>query len=97
MDVVQDAEHRDDSTTLTWSPGPVIFGEQWPPSSEGAIRVLLADDDEGFLEHLRALIDHQRELSVVGTATDGLAAIGSSTSWPRTQRCSTSTCRSSTA
>ena len=43
--------------------------------SEGAIRVLLADDDEGFLEHLRALIDHQRELSVVGTATDGLAAI----------------------
>ena len=43
--------------------------------SEGAIRVLLADDDEGFLEHLRALIERQRELSVVGTATDGLAAI----------------------
>ena len=42
--------------------------------SEGAIRVLLADDDEGFLEHLRALIERQRELSVVGTATDGLAA-----------------------
>ena len=43
--------------------------------SEGAIRVLLADDDEGFLEHLRARIERQRELSVVGTATDGLAAI----------------------
>jgi two-component system, NarL family, nitrate/nitrite response regulator NarL len=43
--------------------------------SEGAIRVLLADDDEGFLEHLRTLIERQQELSVVGTATDGLAAI----------------------
>jgi DNA-binding NarL/FixJ family response regulator len=44
-------------------------------TSEGAIRVLLADDDEVFLEHLRALIERQRELTVVGTATDGLAAI----------------------
>jgi DNA-binding NarL/FixJ family response regulator len=43
--------------------------------SEGAIRVLLADDDEGFLVSLRALIEHQHDLSVVGTATDGLAAI----------------------
>ena len=40
-----------------------------------AIRVLLADDDETFLEHLSALIGDQRELSVVGTATNGLAAI----------------------
>ena len=45
------------------------------PGSEGTIRVLLADDDEGYLESLRELIDGQRELSVVGTATDGLAAI----------------------
>jgi DNA-binding NarL/FixJ family response regulator len=44
-------------------------------NSEGAIRVLLADDDEGYLEHLRSLIESQRELSVVGTATNGLAAI----------------------
>jgi DNA-binding NarL/FixJ family response regulator len=43
--------------------------------SEGAIRVLLADDDETYLEHLRSLIESQRELSVVGTATNGLAAI----------------------
>jgi two-component system, NarL family, nitrate/nitrite response regulator NarL len=43
--------------------------------SEGTIRVLLADDDEAFLDHLRALIERQRELSVVGTATNGLAAI----------------------
>lgn len=37
--------------------------------------MLLADDDEAFLDHLCALIERQRELSVVGTATDGLAAI----------------------
>jgi DNA-binding NarL/FixJ family response regulator len=43
--------------------------------SEGTIRVLLADDDERFLDSLRELIERQRELSVVGTATDGLAAI----------------------
>jgi DNA-binding NarL/FixJ family response regulator len=44
-------------------------------ASEGTIRVLLADDDEDFLVSLQELIDEQRELSVVGTATDGLAAI----------------------
>jgi DNA-binding NarL/FixJ family response regulator len=44
-------------------------------TSEGAIRVLLADDDEGYLAHLRSLIESQRELSVVGTATNGLVAI----------------------
>jgi DNA-binding NarL/FixJ family response regulator len=42
---------------------------------EGAIRVVLADDDEGFLEHLQALIESQHELSVVGMAMNGLAAI----------------------
>jgi DNA-binding NarL/FixJ family response regulator len=44
-------------------------------ASEGTIRVLLADDDESFLVSLQELIDGQRELSVVGTATNGLAAI----------------------
>lgn len=43
--------------------------------SEGTIRVLLADDDEDFLTSLCELIEHQHELSVVGTATNGLAAI----------------------
>jgi DNA-binding NarL/FixJ family response regulator len=43
--------------------------------SGGAIRVLLADDDEEFLASLRELIGRQNELSVVATATDGLAAI----------------------
>lgn len=45
------------------------------PGSEGTIRVLLADDDERYLASLRELIDGQRELSVVGTATNGLHAI----------------------
>lgn len=46
-----------------------------PDASEGTIRVVLADDDEGFLASLCELIEHQLELSVVGTVTDGLAAI----------------------
>jgi CheY-like chemotaxis protein len=39
------------------------------------IRVLLADDDGPFVEALRPLIERQPELAVVGTASDGLAAI----------------------
>jgi DNA-binding NarL/FixJ family response regulator len=41
----------------------------------GAIRVLLADDDASYLESLRALIEHQPELHVVAAARDGLEAI----------------------
>lgn len=44
-------------------------------AAEGTIQVLLADDDEGFLESLRTLIEQQKGFSVVGTATDGLEAI----------------------
>jgi DNA-binding NarL/FixJ family response regulator len=44
-------------------------------SSGGPIRVLLADDDELYLDSLRGLIEHQPELSVAATARDGLAAI----------------------
>jgi DNA-binding NarL/FixJ family response regulator len=43
--------------------------------SAGMIRVLLADDDEPFLEALSPLIDRQPELAVVGRAFDGLGAI----------------------
>jgi DNA-binding NarL/FixJ family response regulator len=39
------------------------------------IRVLLADDDELFLESLKALIDRQPELEVVAAALNGLEAI----------------------
>ena len=41
----------------------------------GTIRVLLADDDQPFLEALSPLIERQPELAVVGVALDGLAAI----------------------
>jgi DNA-binding NarL/FixJ family response regulator len=41
----------------------------------GTIRVLLADDDEAFVESLQPLIERQPELAVVGSAFDGLAAI----------------------
>lgn len=44
-------------------------------SAEGRIRVLLADDDCGFLEALRPLIESQPQLAVIGTATDGLGAL----------------------
>jgi DNA-binding NarL/FixJ family response regulator len=39
------------------------------------IRVLLADDDEQYLESLRLLVEHQPEFRVVAQATDGLGAI----------------------
>ena len=43
--------------------------------TDGPIKVLLADDDELFLESLQALIDRQPELRVVATASNGLEAI----------------------
>jgi DNA-binding NarL/FixJ family response regulator len=39
------------------------------------IRVLLADDDELFLESLKTLIDRQPELEVVAAVENGLQAI----------------------
>jgi DNA-binding NarL/FixJ family response regulator len=39
------------------------------------VRVLLADDDAGFVDALRAVIDGQPHLGVVGTAANGLDAI----------------------
>jgi DNA-binding NarL/FixJ family response regulator len=39
------------------------------------VRVVIADDDEVFLDSLRGLIEAQSELDVVGTARDGLEAI----------------------
>src|SRR5438034_9470362 len=45
------------------------------PDAAAMIRVLLADDDQPFLEALSPLIERQPELAVVGTAVDGMAAI----------------------
>jgi DNA-binding NarL/FixJ family response regulator len=43
--------------------------------TDSNIKVLLADDDEFFLESLRTLIEGQPELSVVAAAHNGLEAI----------------------
>lgn len=45
------------------------------PMADGPITVLLADDDDLFLESLRTLIDGQPELAVVAAAHNGLEAI----------------------
>jgi two-component system response regulator DesR len=42
---------------------------------QSPITVLLADDDELFLESLRALIERQPELTVVAAARNGLEAV----------------------
>jgi DNA-binding NarL/FixJ family response regulator len=39
------------------------------------VRVVIADDDETFLDSLSGLIEAQSDLMVVGTARDGLEAI----------------------
>jgi DNA-binding NarL/FixJ family response regulator len=43
--------------------------------TDDRIKVLVADDDELFVESLRELIDRQPELEVVGEAHNGLEAI----------------------
>jgi DNA-binding NarL/FixJ family response regulator len=42
---------------------------------ERRINVVLVDDDRGFVESLRTLVDDQPQLSVVGIGGDGLEAI----------------------
>jgi DNA-binding NarL/FixJ family response regulator len=51
------------------------FRRMAKPETAGMIRVLLADDDQPFLDALTPLIERQPELAVVGQARDGLAAI----------------------
>jgi DNA-binding NarL/FixJ family response regulator len=43
--------------------------------AERRITVVLADDDRGFVESLRGMVDERPRLSVVGVARDGLEAI----------------------
>ncbi len=42
---------------------------------DGQIRVLLVDDDKGFLSSLSDLVERQPELSVAGAVSDGVAAL----------------------
>ena len=46
-----------------------------PEAAAAPVRVLLADDDDSFLESLRPLIERQPYLTVVGIAENGLGAI----------------------
>jgi DNA-binding NarL/FixJ family response regulator len=43
--------------------------------AERRINVVLVDDDSGFVEGLRVMVDEQPRLSVIGVACDGLEAI----------------------
>jgi len=43
--------------------------------TEFPIRVVIADDDDNYLESLHELIDRQPELTVVGAARDGVEAV----------------------
>jgi DNA-binding NarL/FixJ family response regulator len=43
--------------------------------AERRINVVLVDDDSGFVEGLRLMVDEQPQLSVIGVAGDGLEAI----------------------
>ena len=43
--------------------------------AERRIKVVLVDDDSGFVEGLRVMVDEQARLSVIGVAGDGLEAI----------------------
>jgi DNA-binding NarL/FixJ family response regulator len=56
---------------------PLLSVRELMAELEGSapVRVVIADDDGAFLESLRALIDAQPELQIVGTARDGLEAI----------------------
>jgi DNA-binding NarL/FixJ family response regulator len=42
---------------------------------DGTISVVIADDDAGYLESLRVLVEQQPSLTVVAVALDGLEAI----------------------
>ena len=45
------------------------------PLDNGAIRVVLADDDASYVESLRALVESQPGLQVIAVANDGLEGI----------------------
>jgi CheY-like chemotaxis protein len=70
-----EVERRADHSDLLRGHGGKANVRPVGSNGEGAVRVLLADDDAAFLESLQPLIDDQPELNVVGTAENGLHAI----------------------
>jgi DNA-binding NarL/FixJ family response regulator len=53
----------------------MIEQPQEHPSATGIVRVFLVDDHPILRSGLKALVDSQRDMSVVGEAADGLAAL----------------------
>jgi DNA-binding NarL/FixJ family response regulator len=45
------------------------------PAASGSVRVLLVDDDPGFLASLRALLEHESQIEIVGSAESGDRAL----------------------
>ena len=61
------------------------------------LRILLADDHETVREGLKAILNAQSDMEVIGEATDGEAAVTRRARSIRTSSSSTSRCRGSTA
>jgi len=45
------------------------------PAASGLVRVLLVDDDPGFLASLQALLEHESQIEIVGSAESGERAL----------------------
>src|SRR2546430_5408762 len=56
-------------------PNKTNFHGMGNPDATAMIRVLLADDDQPFLDALSPLIERQPKLAVIGQTRNGLAAI----------------------
>jgi DNA-binding NarL/FixJ family response regulator len=69
------ADHGDLTRWLQRHRDKANFPPMGNRSRAGTIKVLLADDDRPFIDALSPLIERQPDLSVVGKAFDGLAAI----------------------
>ena len=56
-------------------PSPIKYGKTGQVSERKPIRVLLVDDDPGFLAALAALFANDERFEIAGTATDGDEAV----------------------
>jgi CheY-like chemotaxis protein len=77
-EIERSADDRDPPVTLHGHRGKAsleLMTEALREAADRGIRVLIADDDRRFRDSLRDLIDRQPELSVVGSAADGLEAL----------------------
>ncbi len=64
--------------------GPTPIPASTPPPMSSPSRVLICDDQELIRMGLRMVVDSQPDLTVVGEAADGDAAIAGAAAWSRT-------------